>query len=194
MRRRVRLTETDLHRIIRNVLKEEIDTGQVLSASERRYSKSTDSPKIREIEKKIRQLRRMIGEYEDEGKDISGLQKQIKQLKKQAGFTNESLIRGIIRKSVKNVLKESNQMQFLEDDLRNYFKIDKEYDGSVSMANARNKLLNSCCGDLPWEVNERKFLNMIYSLPSSWNVESLTQRAMEWVEQESRKKSSPKIY
>ena len=106
MRRRVRLTESDLHRIVRGtvkrVLNEEIDTGQVPSASERRRSKSPDSPKIREIEKKIRQLRRMIGEYDDEGKDISGLQKQIEKLKKEAGFTTESRIRGI----VKRVLRE----------------------------------------------------------------------------------------
>jgi hypothetical protein len=111
-------------------------------------------------------------------------------MKKRIRLT-ESDLHQIVKESVRKVLNESITLQ---DDIRNYFELDKEYDGSANMANARINLLNSCCGDLPWEVDEKKFVNMIYSLPSSWSVESLTNAALQWVERQKRKNTAPKIY
>ena len=93
---------------IRNILKEEIDTGQVSSASEKRST----SPSVPEIRKKIRALRNKISDYEEEGKDISELQKQITKLKKEAGFCESTnRIQTIVSESIKSVLKES----FMDD-------------------------------------------------------------------------------
>ena len=90
MRRTIRLRESELRDIIsesvRRILKEEIDTGQVPSAWEKSQRKRISSPNEEEIRKKIRRLRNMIEEYDDEGKDTSELTKQIAKLKKEAGL------------------------------------------------------------------------------------------------------------
>ena len=88
-KRLIRLTESDLHRIVKEsvnrILSEEVDTGQVTPAHERNMMHHT-SPREEEIRKKIRKLRAMIGDYEDENKDTSELVKQLKRLKKEAGY------------------------------------------------------------------------------------------------------------
>ena len=89
---------------IRKTIKEEIDTGQVPSASEKRST----SPSAPEIRKKIRALRNKISDYEEEGKDISELQKQIVKLKKEAGFCESTnRIQTIVSETIKKVLKEA---------------------------------------------------------------------------------------
>ena len=84
----IRLTEGDLHRIVKEsvkrILSEEVDMGQVPSVSDRQ-PRSLDS-KEEAISKQIRHLRKLIDEYESEGKDIKPLQDKIKHLKKQAGY------------------------------------------------------------------------------------------------------------
>ena len=89
MKKLIRLTEQDLHRIVKEsvkrVLNEEVDMGQVPAASERRQGR-TVGPKEEAIRKEIRHLRHLIGEYEDEGKDITPLQKKIDALKRQCGY------------------------------------------------------------------------------------------------------------
>ena len=86
----IRLTESDLHRIViesvNKILREEVDTGQITPAYERNRMYRNSSPREDEIRKKISNLRKKIGEYDDEGKDASELIKQIKKLKKEAGF------------------------------------------------------------------------------------------------------------
>ena len=101
---------------IRKVLKEEVDTGQVPSASEKRST----SPSAPDIRKKIRALRNKIDDYEKEGKDISELQKQIVKLKKEAGFCESAnRMQTIISESIKKVLNEKWYPEE-EDDISDY--------------------------------------------------------------------------
>ena len=85
----IRLTEADLHRIVKEsvnrILSEEVDTGQVMPAYERNMKRYT-SPSEEEIRKKIRKVRKMMDDYEDENKDTSELVKQLLMLKKEAGY------------------------------------------------------------------------------------------------------------
>lgn len=89
MKKIIKLTESDLHRIVKEsvnrILSEEVDTGQVMPAYERNMMRHTSS-REEEIRKKIRNLRKMIGDYEDENKDTSELVKQLQRLKKEAGY------------------------------------------------------------------------------------------------------------
>lgn len=102
---------------IRKTIKEEIDTGQVPAASERRHSTSPSSPEIR---KKIRSLRNKISDYEEEGKDTSDLTKQIMKLKKEAGFCESTdRIQNIVSESIKKVLNEKWYPED-EDDISDY--------------------------------------------------------------------------
>ena len=100
----------------------------------------------------------------------------------------------IVKESVNRILNESFNDAMLKDDIRRYFEFEKDYDGSASMANARHRMLISCCGDLPNEVNQDDFVDMLASLPMSWSVESLTNSALEWVERKVKKHTAPKIY
>ena len=101
---------------IRKTIKEEIDTGQVPSASER-HSTSPSAPEIR---KKIRLLRDKINDYEEEGKDTSDLTKQIEKLKKEAGFCESTnRIQTIVSESIKKVLNEKWYPEE-EDDISDY--------------------------------------------------------------------------
>ena len=101
---------------IRKTIKEEIDTGQVPSASER-HSTSPSAPEIR---KKIRLLRNKISDYEEKGKDTSDLTKQIKKLKKEAGFCESTnRIQTIVSESIKKVLNEKWYPEE-EDDISDY--------------------------------------------------------------------------
>ena len=61
-------------------MKEEVDMGQVASASDRRSAAKVDKSEIR---KELRKLRNMIDEYEEEGKDTSALIKRIEKLKRE---------------------------------------------------------------------------------------------------------------
>ena len=61
-------------------MKEEVDMGQVASASDRRSAAKVDKSEIR---KELRKLRNMIDEYEEEGKDTSVLIKRIEKLKRE---------------------------------------------------------------------------------------------------------------
>lgn len=61
-------------------MKEEVDMGQVASASNRRSAAKVDKPEIR---KELRKLRNMIDEYEEDGKDTSALIKRIEKLKRE---------------------------------------------------------------------------------------------------------------
>jgi uncharacterized coiled-coil DUF342 family protein len=70
---------------VNRILSEEVDTGQVMPAYERNMMRHTSS-REEEIRKKIRNLRKMIGDYEDENKDTSELVKQLQRLKKEAGY------------------------------------------------------------------------------------------------------------
>lgn len=111
MKRIIKLTENDLKRLIKNVLKEEIDTGQVSSWTER----GTHIPRQRnDIDKEIRKLRQKIGEYEEEGKDTSELTKRIGYLKKQNGYepVDESRGKSKIGSAVRTVLnKKLNEIR-----------------------------------------------------------------------------------
>lgn len=101
---------------IRKIIKEEIDTGQVPSASER-HSTSPSAPEIR---KKLRLLRNKISDYEEEGKDTSDLKKQINKLKKEAGFCESTnRIQNIVSESIKKVLNEKWYPEE-EDDISDY--------------------------------------------------------------------------
>lgn len=86
MKKVIKLKESELKRMIsetvRRILKEEVDTGQVPSASEKRST----SPSAPDIRKKIRALRNKIDDYNEEGKDTSELKKQIDKLKKKKRF------------------------------------------------------------------------------------------------------------
>ena len=85
----IRLTEQDLHKIVKEsvkrILREEVDMGQVPAASERRQRCEID-PKEEAIRKQITHLRKLIAQYDEEGKDITPLQNKIKALKKQANY------------------------------------------------------------------------------------------------------------
>ena len=78
----IRLTESDLHNIIKEsvkrLLREEVDTGQVPAQSEK---KSTASNLPDSVSKEIMNLRRQIEKLDDEGKDTSELTNKIKKLK-----------------------------------------------------------------------------------------------------------------
>lgn len=91
MKRTIRLTESDLHNIVkesvRRILNEEVDTGQVKSAWEKEQ-KPPESPRVKRIRQEIARLRREIDKAEEAGENIKPIQDQIKLLKKQAGFTN----------------------------------------------------------------------------------------------------------
>lgn len=64
---------------VEKVLKEEVDMGQVPAVSDKR-STAADIPD--NVRKEIRKLRQQIGEFDDEGKDTTELQKRLKDLKK----------------------------------------------------------------------------------------------------------------
>lgn len=91
MKRTIRLTESDLHNIVkesvRRILNEEVDTGQVKAAWEKEQ-KPPESPRVKRIRQEIAKLRREIDKAEEAGENIKPIQDQIKLLKKQAGFTN----------------------------------------------------------------------------------------------------------
>lgn len=107
--KRYRLTESKLRgmvgRAVRAALYEEIDTGQLPSALEKKQRRK-ESPREKEIRAELRKLRRLIGEYEEEGRDISKLQQRIDKLKKEAGFIKENRFRGIVHNAVGSVLRE----------------------------------------------------------------------------------------
>lgn len=63
---------------VEKVLKEEVDMGQVPAVSDKR-STAADIPD--NVRKEIRKLRQQIGEFDDEGKDTTELQKRLKELK-----------------------------------------------------------------------------------------------------------------
>jgi hypothetical protein len=63
---------------VEKVLKEEVDMGQVPAVSDKR-STAADIPD--NVRKEIRKLRQQIGEFDDEGKDTTELQKRLKDLK-----------------------------------------------------------------------------------------------------------------
>jgi hypothetical protein len=114
MKKVIKLKESELKRMIsetvRRILKEEVDTGQVPSASEKRST----SPSAPDIRKKIRALRNKIDDYNEEGKDTSELRKQIDKLKKEAGFCESAnRMKTIICESIKKVL---NEKWYPEDD------------------------------------------------------------------------------
>lgn len=104
--RRSNILRGVVNEAINKVLSEEIDTGQVPSAWEKKHKKQ-ESPEEREIRAKIRKLRRKISEYEEDGRDISGLQRRIAALKKKAGYTTESRVRGIVHETMKRMLTEA---------------------------------------------------------------------------------------
>lgn len=71
------IVKTQIGLITNNkILREEVDMGQ-LDAMKKTPTK--DAPA--EVKKEIRRLRQQIDDYEQEGKDISTLQKKIQQLK-----------------------------------------------------------------------------------------------------------------
>lgn len=81
MRRRVRLTESDLNRIVREsvkrILSEEVDLGQIDAMRDRPRAKEYS----KEDKKRIWELRNLIDDYEKEGKDTSDITKEIRCIK-----------------------------------------------------------------------------------------------------------------
>lgn len=71
-----RAMEESIRKTVNKILREEVDMGQ-LDAMKKTPTK--DAPA--EVKKEIRRLRQQIDDYEQEGKDISTLQKKIQQLK-----------------------------------------------------------------------------------------------------------------
>jgi hypothetical protein len=77
----IRLTESDLHRIVKEsvqkILKEEVDLGQIDAMRDR--PRAIELPI--EAKREIRRLRHLIDEYEREGKDTTELTNAIGRIK-----------------------------------------------------------------------------------------------------------------
>lgn len=71
------IVKTQIGLITNNkILREEVEKGQL---DTKKKTPTKDAPA--EVKKEIRRLRQQIDDYEQEGKDISTLQKKIQQLK-----------------------------------------------------------------------------------------------------------------
>ena len=85
MRRRVRLTESDLHRIIREsvkrVINEEIDLGQIDAMRDRPRAKKVYRDVPADIKREIRRLRQLIDDYNSEGRDTASIENVLRKLK-----------------------------------------------------------------------------------------------------------------
>lgn len=77
------ITESRLDQIIRQTIKEEIDTGQLSSASERK-GKRKESDKEREARKKLRDLRKRI--YDADDKELKRIHSQIDSIQREMGW------------------------------------------------------------------------------------------------------------
>lgn len=169
--RRSNILRGVVNEAINNVLSEEIDTGQVSSAWEKKHKKQ-ESPEEREIRAKIRKLRRKISEYEEDGRDISGLQRQIAALKKKAGYTTESRVRGIVHETMKRMLAETRfgEPKHIEGDIVNgksgYLVADNGNGGDVAILDDLQFLGNSIVGiNRDTDEEETLYLTGMFARP-----------------------------
>ena len=81
MKKLIRLTESDLHKIVKEsvqrILKEEVDLGQIDAMRDRPRAKELPV----EAKREIRRLRHLIDDYEREGKDTTNLTNAIRKIK-----------------------------------------------------------------------------------------------------------------